>query len=335
MPLNLASPGIVVKEVDLTIGRVDPTAEGIGAIVGPFEKGTVNEPVLINNEQELLNTFGSPYATDNHYETWLVASSYLAYGGALQVVRSDDSDLKNAFAGSGSAPKIRSYEDYVKYIIHHNVDMLMPEKKLILISHMYSKVRENNKMSELEQEIKSYLDANMITHKNKGGFLMIDTKNWKLYIQSSENSQQWEEAEPEDVRNFEISGSLASKMKVESAQYSKIIGFIDMFRNGKEMVFRIKDTTQMQNNTGTRINSQTPGKGDIIKRLNEIVHDGETVTEPMYNLTKSKEIMQQGLCVIVELLLFKIGAGHLKFALFKEDIKLEKKGRSSDLTLFS
>ena len=114
MPLNLASPGIVVKEVDLTVGRVDPTAEGIGAIVGPFAKGTVNEPVLINNEQELLNTFGNPYATDNHYETWMVASSYLAYGGALQVVRSDDASLKNAFAGTATTgPKIRSYEDYV------------------------------------------------------------------------------------------------------------------------------------------------------------------------------------------------------------------------------
>jgi hypothetical protein len=121
MPLNLASPGIVVKEVDLTIGRVDPTAEGIGAIVGPFEKGPVNEPVLINSEQELLNTFGSPYATDNHYETWLVASSYLAYGGSLQVVRSDDTDLKNAYAGTGSAPKIRSYEDYVNLGYDENV----------------------------------------------------------------------------------------------------------------------------------------------------------------------------------------------------------------------
>ena len=39
--------------------------------------------------------------------------------------------------------------------------------------------------------------------------------------------------------------------------------------------------------------------------------------------------------VIVLLLLLKIGAGHLKLALFKEDIKSEKKGRSADLTLFS
>ena len=39
--------------------------------------------------------------------------------------------------------------------------------------------------------------------------------------------------------------------------------------------------------------------------------------------------------VIVWLLLFKTGAGHLKFALFKEVIRSEKKGRSSDFTLFS
>ena len=46
MPLNLASPGILVREVDLTAGRVDPTSDAVGAIVGPFAKGPVNEPVL-------------------------------------------------------------------------------------------------------------------------------------------------------------------------------------------------------------------------------------------------------------------------------------------------
>ena len=41
MPLNLASPGIIIREVDLTIGRVDPTSGSTGALVAPFEKGPV------------------------------------------------------------------------------------------------------------------------------------------------------------------------------------------------------------------------------------------------------------------------------------------------------
>jgi hypothetical protein len=76
-----------------------------------------------------------------------------------------------------------------------------------------------------------------------------------------------------------------------------------MFRNNKEMVFRIKNIAQMQNNTGTRINGQTPGKDYIIKYLNLIVHNNVLPEDPMYGLKKTKEIMQQGLCVIIEILL--------------------------------
>ena len=112
MPLNLASPGILVKEVDLTTGRVDPTSDAVGAIVGPFEKGPVNEPVLVNNEQDLLDNFGNPHPTDKQYEAWMVASSYLAYGGSLQVVRSSDTSLKNARSGS-TAVLLKSYQDYL------------------------------------------------------------------------------------------------------------------------------------------------------------------------------------------------------------------------------
>ena len=90
MPLNLASPGIVVREVDLTIGRVDSVSGSVGALVAPFEKGPVDLPQLIENENDLLNTFGRQYSTDKHYEHWMVASSYLAYGGTLLVARADD-----------------------------------------------------------------------------------------------------------------------------------------------------------------------------------------------------------------------------------------------------
>jgi len=112
MPLNLASPGIVVREVDLTVGRVDPTSGGIGAIVAPFAQGPVDLPTVIGSEKDLLDVFGKPYGTDKHYEHWLVASSYLAYGGALSVVRADDTGLQNGFVGSATSIKIKSLEHY-------------------------------------------------------------------------------------------------------------------------------------------------------------------------------------------------------------------------------
>ena len=101
MALNLASPGIQVREVDLTIGRVDATSGSIGALVAPFTKGPVEEAQLIESEEDLLQTFGQPYSVDKHYEYWMVASSYLAYGGVMQVIRADDDKLKNAVIGAG------------------------------------------------------------------------------------------------------------------------------------------------------------------------------------------------------------------------------------------
>ena len=113
MPLNLASPGIIVREVDLTVGRVEPTTNKFAGIVAPFEKGPVDVPTLVENEKDLVDIFGAPQANDKHYESWFVGSSFLSYGGALRVIRSTDANLKNAYVGSGSTPFIKSLEDYI------------------------------------------------------------------------------------------------------------------------------------------------------------------------------------------------------------------------------
>ena len=72
MSLNLVSPGVKVREVDLTVGRVDAVTDQVGAIAGPFVKGPVGVPVLIETEQDLLNTFGKPVNNDlkhaHHYD---------------------------------------------------------------------------------------------------------------------------------------------------------------------------------------------------------------------------------------------------------------------------
>jgi hypothetical protein len=109
------SPGIITREVDLTVGRAENVLDNIGAIAGPFSIGPVEEPVNITTERDLLQIFGNPSSTNNQYEYWMSASSYLSYGGILKVVRTDDASLNNSNAAVGAAStalKIKNFDDY-------------------------------------------------------------------------------------------------------------------------------------------------------------------------------------------------------------------------------
>jgi hypothetical protein len=111
------SPGVLTREVDLTVGRADNILDNIAAISGPFTIGPVLAPIDINTEQELINVFGKPQSTDAQYEYWMSASSFLSYGGILKVVRTDGETLNNANASIGSSAsndpvKIKNFDDY-------------------------------------------------------------------------------------------------------------------------------------------------------------------------------------------------------------------------------
>jgi len=115
------SPGVLVREVDLTVGRADNVLDNIGCIAGPFEIGPVDEATNITTEQQLIDTFGKPLSTDAQYEYWMSASSFLSYGGVLKVVRTGSTTstlMVNANAGVGIAStttlKINNYDDYLE-----------------------------------------------------------------------------------------------------------------------------------------------------------------------------------------------------------------------------
>ena len=120
MPVNLASPGIVVREVDLTIGRVDSATDKNAAIVAPFTKGPVNLPIIIESEQDLIDNFGKPQNVDDQVEYWMVAASYLAYGGQMSVVRAADTQLNNA-TDDGGTVVINSVDDYINKGYDENI----------------------------------------------------------------------------------------------------------------------------------------------------------------------------------------------------------------------
>jgi len=126
------SPGVLIREVDLTVGRADNVLDNIGAIAGPFAMGPVDEPIDISTENQLINTFGKPLSTDAQYEYWMTASSFLSYGGVLKVVRTDGTTLNNANAAVGyastTALKIKNYDDYTANYSEDSVNWVFAAK---------------------------------------------------------------------------------------------------------------------------------------------------------------------------------------------------------------
>ena len=122
MPTPQLSPGVLIREVDLTVGRAENVLDNIGAIAGPFSIGPVNEAITIETQQQFLDTFGQPIGTDRQYEYWMTGSSFLSYGGILKVVRVGGGSLNNANAAVGTASTTVLIENQDDYELNHQSD---------------------------------------------------------------------------------------------------------------------------------------------------------------------------------------------------------------------
>lgn len=106
------SAGVVVKEFDLTtvVPAVSTTEGGIG---GVFSWGPIEQAMLVSSEEELVLGYGRP--TSSNFETWLTASSFLAYGNKLYVSRAASNTANNAVAfgtANGFAIQIKNEAHY-------------------------------------------------------------------------------------------------------------------------------------------------------------------------------------------------------------------------------
>ena len=103
------SPGVLVQEKDIS-NVVPAVATTIGGIVGNFQWGPVQEIVSIDSENELVDTFGKP--TTSVFLDHMVASSFLAYGSELLVVRALDDDTAKNAGSKGTAIIVKGEDDY-------------------------------------------------------------------------------------------------------------------------------------------------------------------------------------------------------------------------------
>jgi hypothetical protein len=103
------SPGVATREFQTT-ATVEQGAVSVGAIAGKFTWGPVGEKVRVSSENNLIDLFGKPTSTE--YLDFMLASSYLAYSGSLDVVRiGSETTVFNA-VDAGAAVSVRNLADY-------------------------------------------------------------------------------------------------------------------------------------------------------------------------------------------------------------------------------
>ena len=211
-------------------------------------------------------------------------------------------------------------ESLVKYIIHHNLDSLSFQEKLIMLRHIY-KVDPLEKMDDndvdpmsIEKLIKDYFDEKLLNYRNRKGIILVkdlEKSVWKIFLQDNDNKLIWKEIEDFEYANFLTS---IQKFMVNKSKINNIIGFVSSFKTG-EIIFKTKVLSGKWNNKGAFCNIL--GKNEIMERINSIldvpVYTPEFIKQTYTSyviknklqVEKEKEngIYKNGLCVILEILL--------------------------------
>lgn len=112
------SPGVLVKEVDLTL-LVPSVSTTAGGFAGVFQWGPTGEVTTVDSEAALVERFGKP--NDNTATSFFTAANFLSYGNNLQLIRVvDKSSAKNAVANTSGAATAVLVENEDDYISNHS-----------------------------------------------------------------------------------------------------------------------------------------------------------------------------------------------------------------------
>ena len=104
------SPGVYWNEVDLTT-IVPQVSTTVGALVGHFEWGPVNEIYDVPDENTLVKVFHEP--VEFNYKDFFTAANFLTYANSLKLVRAANTmSILNATSGSGRGLLIRNFREY-------------------------------------------------------------------------------------------------------------------------------------------------------------------------------------------------------------------------------
>lgn len=93
------SPGVLLQEKDIS-GIIPAVSSSRGAFVGQFNWGPVMDPVMISDQDRLVEVFGAPSANAIQAQYFFSASNFLDYSNSLFVNRVVGAGASNALSGA-------------------------------------------------------------------------------------------------------------------------------------------------------------------------------------------------------------------------------------------
>jgi len=174
-------------------------------------------------------------------------------------------------------------DDYVNFIIDHNLESLLFRETKDLLNYIYNK----DEMSEIEKLVKNYYDNRILKSKGVIGILLVKDNKPSLLIY--ENNE-WKNALSEDYTDL---ATELKKMVIDINNMNTYVGFIGDFKN-EYNIFKVKNMKDKRSK-GARCDQS--GKSDTIKLLNSILDETRYTNENTKGRNKTE------FCIIQEMVL--------------------------------
>jgi hypothetical protein len=142
----------------------------------------------------------------------------------------------------------------------------------------------------------------------RGVLLVNNTNDVLLYVQNANNANEWNVGQPTDYESNEGNplgkkfGDAIRTQIINPVKIFRYMGFFSVFKE-REIIFKVKDMTQITNRQYKGSRADQAGKEAIIKILNTIQ------TGVVYNRKNTSKIGQNGLSIVLEFLMRKMTLG--------------------------
>jgi hypothetical protein len=197
-----------------------------------------------------------------------------------------------------------SEDSLYKYIVYHFLDTITLQERLTIVQYYYS--GEKEEFDENEKIIQQYFNEKVVKVRGYNAIFLVsdkvvieDEENKKIFVQDNEDKWIWSVALSTD-RMETLKQSVAFST-IPLTKLNSLFGFIQLLQN-EYFVFK---TLDQRNKSKKGSTCTIEGKKDVIKRLNFV--SGFTYSdkdvEGVENAVNCKNIIKQGLCVLLEILL--------------------------------